>query len=114
MFYAGLILAAEFGKKCSVARIDINQSHIDAPKSGRDTIIELNDEKLTEAIGSVPRSIGDNITTNIDGFFILVAVRDSKIKSFTYAASSSAYGDQPSLPKVEVSIGKPLSRYAVI
>lgn len=69
------------------------------------------------ALGSVPRSINDPITTNstnIDGFLnMLVAARDAKVRSFTYAASSSTYGDHPGLPKVEDVIGKPLSPYAV-
>jgi len=69
------------------------------------------------ALGSVPRSINDPITTNstnIDGFLnMLVAARDAQVKSFTYAASSSTYGDHPGLPKVEELIGKPLSPYAV-
>ncbi|MBV4553019.1 Vi polysaccharide biosynthesis UDP-N-acetylglucosaminuronic acid C-4 epimerase TviC [Pseudomonas sp. SWRI102] len=69
------------------------------------------------ALGSVPRSLGDPIATNatnIDGFLnILVAARDSSVKSFTYAASSSTYGDHPALPKVEETIGNPLSPYAV-
>ena len=69
------------------------------------------------ALGSVPRSINDPITTNsanIDGFLnMLVAARDAKVDSFTYAASSSTYGDHPALPKVEDNIGKPLSPYAV-
>lgn len=69
------------------------------------------------ALGSVPRSINDPILTNsanIDGFLnILVAARDAKVQSFTYAASSSTYGDHPDLPKVEDKIGKPLSPYAV-
>ncbi|MCQ4306546.1 NAD-dependent epimerase/dehydratase family protein [Pseudomonas stutzeri] len=69
------------------------------------------------ALGSVPRSINDPITTNstnIDGFLnMLVAARDAQVKSFTYAASSSTYGDHPGLPKVEDVIGKPLSPYAV-
>lgn len=69
------------------------------------------------ALGSVPRSINDPITTNsanIDGFLnMLVAARDAQVKSFTYAASSSTYGDHPGLPKVEDRIGKPLSPYAV-
>lgn len=69
------------------------------------------------ALGSVPRSINDPVTTNstnIDGFLnMLVAARDAKVKSFTYAASSSTYGDHPGLPKVEDAIGKPLSPYAV-
>lgn len=69
------------------------------------------------ALGSVPRSLADPITsnaTNIDGFLnMLVAARDEGVKSFVYAASSSTYGDHPSLPKVEGTIGKPLSPYAV-
>ncbi|MGH8539180.1 MAG: NAD-dependent epimerase/dehydratase family protein, partial [Stenotrophobium sp.] len=69
------------------------------------------------AIGSVPRSIKDPIytnTVNINGFLnMLVAARDAKVSSFTYAASSSTYGDHPGLPKVEDVIGKPLSPYAV-
>lgn len=69
------------------------------------------------ALGSVPRSLNDPITTNsanIDGFLnMLVAARDAQVQSFTYAASSSTYGDHPGLPKVEDVIGKPLSPYAV-
>ena len=69
------------------------------------------------ALGSVPRSLGDPITTNsanVTGFLnMLVAARDASVKSFTYAASSSTYGDHPGLPKVEDVIGKPLSPYAV-
>lgn len=69
------------------------------------------------ALGSVPRSIKDPITTNsanITGFLnILTAARDANVSSFTYAASSSTYGDHPALPKVEDNIGKPLSPYAV-
>ncbi len=69
------------------------------------------------ALGSVPRSINDPITTNatnISGFLnMLVAARDAGVKSFTYAASSSTYGDHPALPKVEEKIGRPLSPYAV-
>lgn len=69
------------------------------------------------ALGSVPRSVADPITTNatnISGFLnMLVAARDAKVKRFVYAASSSTYGDHPALPKVEDIIGKPLSPYAV-
>jgi UDP-N-acetylglucosamine 4-epimerase len=69
------------------------------------------------ALGSVPRSIEDPVTTNatnIDGFLnMLVAACDAKVKRFVYAASSSTYGDHPGLPKVEDLIGKPLSPYAV-
>jgi len=69
------------------------------------------------ALGSVPRSIDDPIRSNaanVTGFLnMLVAARDAKVQSFTYAASSSTYGDHPALPKVEAVIGKPLSPYAV-
>jgi UDP-N-acetylglucosamine 4-epimerase len=69
------------------------------------------------ALGSVPRSVEDPITTNsanITGYLnMLVAARDAKVKRFVYAASSSTYGDHPDLPKVEDKIGKPLSPYAV-
>ena len=69
------------------------------------------------ALGSVPRSIADPILTNsanITGFLnMMVAARDAGVSSFTYAASSSTYGDHPALPKVEENIGKPLSPYAV-
>ncbi len=69
------------------------------------------------ALGSVPRSLQDPIATNeanITGFLnMLVAARDANVKRFTYAASSSTYGDHPGLPKVEDRIGKPLSPYAV-
>lgn len=69
------------------------------------------------ALGSVPRSIDDPITTNesnIDGFLnMLVAARDAGVRRFVYAASSSTYGDHPDLPKVEDRIGNPLSPYAV-
>jgi UDP-N-acetylglucosamine 4-epimerase len=69
------------------------------------------------ALGSVPRSLNDPITTNavnIDGFLnMLVACRDEGVKSFVFAASSSTYGDHPALPKHEPIIGNPLSPYAV-
>jgi UDP-N-acetylglucosamine 4-epimerase len=69
------------------------------------------------ALGSVPRSLKDPITTNdvnIGGFLnMLVAARDAHVKSFVYAASSSTYGDLEALPKVEDKIGRPLSPYAV-
>ena len=69
------------------------------------------------ALGSVPRSIADPIATNetnISGFLnMLTAARDAGVSSFTYAASSSTYGDHPALPKVEEHIGNPLSPYAV-
>lgn len=69
------------------------------------------------ALGSVPRSLADPLTTNavnIDGFLnICVAARDAGVARLVYAASSSTYGDHPALPKVEDRIGRPLSPYAV-
>jgi UDP-N-acetylglucosamine 4-epimerase len=69
------------------------------------------------ALGSVPRSINDPVTTNdvnVSGFLnMLVAAKDAKVKRFVYAASSSTYGDSVGLPKVEDVIGKPLSPYAI-
>jgi len=69
------------------------------------------------ALGSVPRSISDPILTNsanITGFLnMLTAAKNEQVKSFTYAASSSTYGNHPALPKVEETIGSPLSPYAV-
>jgi UDP-N-acetylglucosamine 4-epimerase len=69
------------------------------------------------ALGSVPRSINDPITTNeinVSGFLnMLVAARDQNVKRFVYAASSSTYGDSTKLPKKEDEIGTPLSPYAI-
>ena len=69
------------------------------------------------ALGSVPRSLEDPLLTNqcnVDGFLhMLIAARDAGVRSFVYAASSSTYGDEPTLPKREDKIGKPLSPYAV-
>ena len=69
------------------------------------------------ALGSIPRSIDDPITTNavnISGFLnMLVAAKNAKIDRFIFAASSSAYGDNETIPKVEDTIGKPLSPYAL-
>lgn len=69
------------------------------------------------ALGSVPRSLNDPVTSNavnVSGFLnMMVAARDEQVSSFVYAASSSTYGDEKSLPKIEDYIGKPLSPYAV-
>ena len=69
------------------------------------------------ALGSVPRSVSDPISTNrvnVDGFLnVLVAARDAGVERFVYASSSAIYGDHPKLPKVEDRIGRPLSPYAV-
>lgn len=82
------------------------------------TACENQDFVLHEAaLGSVPRSINDPITSNdvnVGGFLnMLIAARDANVKRFVYAASSSTYGDSESLPKVEDKIGKPLSPYAI-
>lgn len=69
------------------------------------------------ALGSVPRSVKDPVTSNevnVSGFLnMLTAAKDSGIRSFVYASSSSVYGDEPNLPKVEARVGNPLSPYAV-
>jgi UDP-N-acetylglucosamine 4-epimerase len=69
------------------------------------------------ALGSVPRSVNDPITTNevnVSGFLnMLVAARDANVKRFVYAASSSTYGDSEKMPKTEDAIGRPLSPYAI-
>lgn len=82
------------------------------------TVCENQDFVLHEAaLGSVPRSINDPITSNevnVGGFLnMLVAARDAGVKRFVYAASSSTYGDHEALPKIEERIGKPLSPYAI-
>ena len=84
---------------------------------GRDEGVPVDFVLHQAALGSVPRSVEDPVTTNaanITGFLnMLVAARDAQVKRFVYAASSSTYGDHPGLPKVEDTIGKPLSPYAV-
>ncbi len=86
-------------------------------KTCRQAVTDVNYVLHQAALGSVPRSINDPIATNkanIDGFLnMLVAAKDEGVDSFTYAASSSTYGDHPALPKVEENIGNPLSPYAV-
>ena len=82
------------------------------------TAVQNTDYVLHQAaLGSVPRSVDDPITSNevnVSGFLnMLVAARDAKVKRFVYAASSSTYGDSEALPKVEDVIGKPLSPYAI-
>lgn len=112
--------------------LDEVKSLVSAEQWDRFTFIEGDIRQLTDcskacqgvdyvlhqaALGSVPRSIADPIATNdtnISGFLnMLVAARDANVASFTYAASSSTYGDHPALPKVEENIGNPLSPYAV-
>lgn len=83
----------------------------------REAVKEVDFVLHQAALGSVPRSINDPVTTNdvnVSGFLnMLVASRDAGVKRFVYAASSSTYGDSESLPKVEDKIGKPLSPYAI-
>lgn len=83
----------------------------------QEALIDVDNVLHQAALGSVPRSIEDPVTTNdsnVSGFLnLLVTARDAGVKSFVYAASSSTYGDHPGLPKVEQCIGKPLSPYAV-
>ncbi|WP_284615581.1 SDR family oxidoreductase [Aquabacterium humicola] len=112
--------------------LDDVQAAVGAPAWSRFTMVEGDIRRLEDcrtacagvdlvlhqaALGSVPRSLADPITTNdvnIGGFLnMLVAARDAKVQRFVYAASSSTYGDHPGLPKVEHAIGNPLSPYAV-
>lgn len=88
--------------------------HADACKKAMDGVQIVLQQA---ALGSVPRSLNDPVTTNevnVGGFLnVLVAARDAKVKRVVYAASSSTYGDSEALPKIEEIIGKPLSPYAV-
>jgi UDP-N-acetylglucosamine/UDP-N-acetylgalactosamine 4-epimerase len=99
------------------ARFKFVEGDIRAPDECRAACADVDYVLHQAALGSVPRSLEDPITTNaanIDGFLnMLVAARNAKVKRFVYAASSSTYGDHPDLPKVEDRIGKPLSPYAV-
>ena len=107
----GLVTAEQWG------RFRFVEGDITELDACRDVCAGVDHVLHQAALGSVPRSIADPIATNranIDGMLnMLVAARDAKVGSFTYAASSSTYGDHPALPKVEENIGKPLSPYAV-
>ena len=98
-------------------KFTFNEGDIRNPVDCANAVSGVNYVLHQAALGSVPRSIADPATTNatnIGGFLnMLVAARDEKVASFTYAASSSTYGDHPALPKVEENIGNPLSPYAV-
>lgn len=87
------------------------------PKVCEESVSKVDYVLHQAALGSVPRSIANPLNTNesnISGFLnMLEASKNAEVKSFTYAASSSTYGDHPGLPKVEHAIGKPLSPYAV-
>ena len=106
------LVSAEQWKRCTFIQGDIRQL-ADCQKACAGVAYVLHQA----ALGSVPRSLADPITTNesnISGFLnMLVAARDAQVQSFTYAASSSTYGDHPALPKVEENIGNTLSPYAV-
>ena len=99
------------------SRFDFIEGDIRNLKDCRRACAEVDYVLHQAALGSVPRSIEDPITTNganIDGFLnMLVAARDAQVSRFVYAASSSTYGDHPDLPKIEDRIGNPLSPYAV-
>ncbi|WP_351123794.1 NAD-dependent epimerase/dehydratase family protein [Shewanella sp. T24-MNA-CIBAN-0130] len=98
-------------------RFKFIEGDIKADQTCREAVKNVDYVLHQAALGSVPRSINDPITTNaanITGFLnMLTAAKDQQVKSFTYAASSSTYGDHPALPKVEDNIGNPLSPYAV-
>jgi len=93
------------------------EGDIRSPDTCREAVTDVEFVLHQAALGSVPRSLHDPLTSNavnIDGFLnMLVAARDAKVRAFVYAASSSTYGDHPGLPKVEDKIGRPLSPYAI-
>jgi UDP-N-acetylglucosamine 4-epimerase len=99
------------------ARFSLYEADIRVPEDCAKAVSGVNYVLHQAALGSVPRSLDDPLTSNavnVDGFLnMLAAARDAKVKKFVYAASSSTYGDSPSLPKVEDVIGNPLSPYAV-
>jgi len=99
------------------ARFQFIEGDIRNPDDCQNACREIDYILHQAALGSVPRSITDPVTTNdvnITGFLnMLVAARDAGVERFIYAASSSTYGDHPGLPKVEDTIGNPLSPYAV-
>ncbi|HAS6776050.1 TPA: Vi polysaccharide biosynthesis UDP-N-acetylglucosaminuronic acid C-4 epimerase TviC [Vibrio parahaemolyticus] len=98
-------------------RFTFIEGDIREPKTCQQAVKGVNYVLHQAALGSVPRSIADPLTTNaanITGFLnMLDAAKEEGVSSFTYAASSSTYGDHPALPKVEENIGNPLSPYAV-
>jgi len=110
-------LSAAQEAACESARFDFIHGDIRSVDDCRRAVAEVDYVLHEAALGSVPRSLAQPLLSNavnIDGFLnILVAARDARVKRFVYAASSSTYGDHPSLPKVEDQIGKPLSPYAV-
>lgn len=111
------------GYRSNVAEFEINpafeliEGDIRDAGTCKDAVRGMDFVMHQAALGSVPRSVNDPVTTNgvnIAGFLnMLVASRDEKVTRFLYAASSSTYGDSNELPKVEDNIGRPLSPYAV-
>ncbi|MCG9563282.1 NAD-dependent epimerase/dehydratase family protein [Vibrio chagasii] len=99
------------------SRFKFMEGDIREPKACQQAVQGVDYVLHQAALGSVPRSIADPLTTNaanISGFVnMLDAAKEEGVSSFTYAASSSTYGDHPALPKVEENIGSPLSPYAV-
>ncbi len=99
------------------SRFNFMEGDIREPKECQKAVQGVDYVLHQAALGSVPRSIADPLTTNaanITGFLnMLDAAKEEGVSSFTYAASSSTYGDHPALPKVEENIGNPLSPYAV-
>ncbi|MEZ9622781.1 NAD-dependent epimerase/dehydratase family protein [Vibrio sp. 10N.261.55.F6] len=99
------------------SRFNFMEGDIREPKACQQAVQGVDYVLHQAALGSVPRSIADPLTTNaanITGFLnMLDAAKEEQVQSFTYAASSSTYGDHPALPKVEENIGNPLSPYAV-
>ncbi|MCG9544442.1 NAD-dependent epimerase/dehydratase family protein [Vibrio sp. Isolate33] len=99
------------------SRFNFLEGDIRDPKACQKAVQGVDFVLHQAALGSVPRSIADPLTTNavnITGFLnMLDAAKEERVKSFTYAASSSTYGDHQALPKVEENIGNPLSPYAV-
>jgi len=110
------LVTAEQWQKFTFIEGDIRNAE-DCTKSLTQNDAEVDYVLHQAALGSVPRSIADPLTTNaanITGFLtMLEAAKQAEVKSFTYAASSSTYGDHPALPKIEENIGNPLSPYAV-
>ncbi len=117
MYYRPLPRASEFSSDANRPRTPPAPSQGEGRGGGEAQPSPVDYVLHQAALGSVPRSIEDPITTNtanIDGFLnMLIAARDAGVKRFVYAASSSTYGDHPDLPKVEHKIAKPLSPYAV-
>jgi UDP-N-acetylglucosamine 4-epimerase len=117
------IFSVQTGHKQNIQHLVSNsnfkfkEGDIRNPQDCKDAVENCDYVLHQAALGSVPRSIQDPITTNevnVSGFLnMLVASRDAHVKRFIYAASSSTYGDSEALPKIEENIGKPLSPYAI-